>query len=63
MDLNGKTCFIFDLDGTVYLGDRPIQGTVDFIKRNLGRKEIFFLTNNTSRNLADYAGKLARLGL
>jgi HAD superfamily hydrolase (TIGR01450 family) len=63
MDLNGKTCFIFDLDGTVYLGDQPIQGTVDFIKRNLGRKEIFFLTNNTSNNLADYAAKLARLGL
>jgi len=63
MQLDGKTCFIFDLDGTVYLGDDPIPGTVDFIRRNLGKREIFFLTNNTSKNLADYTAKLARLGI
>lgn len=54
---------VFDLDGTVYLGDAPIAGTIDFIRRNMAGKEIFFLTNNTSRNLDDYARKLARLGL
>jgi HAD superfamily hydrolase (TIGR01450 family) len=63
MDISGKKCFIFDLDGTVYLGDRPIQGTIDFIKRNLTRREIVFLTNNTSKNLEDYAGKLAGFGI
>jgi 4-nitrophenyl phosphatase len=63
MDMRTKRCFVFDLDGTVYLGDRPIQPTVDFIKRNLGEKEIFFLSNNTSRNLADYVAKLAAFGL
>lgn len=54
---------MFDLDGTVYLGDRPIQGTIDFIKRNLAHREIFFLTNNTSKNLADYTRKLAGFGI
>jgi len=63
MDIAKKRCFVFDLDGTVYLGDRPIQGTVDFIRRNAGLKEMFFLTNNTSRNLAEYREKLARFGL
>lgn len=63
MQLDRKTCFIFDLDGTVYLGDDPIPGTVEFIQRNLGVREIFFLTNNTSKNLADYTTKLARLGI
>ena len=63
MDISKKNCFVFDLDGTVYLSDRPIQGTIDFIKRNQGKKEIFFLTNNTSKNLADYTQKLARVGL
>lgn len=63
MDTKSKNCFVFDLDGTVYLGDLPIQGTIDFIKRNQGSKEIFFLTNNTSKNLADYTRKLARFGL
>lgn len=63
MDVRAKRCFVFDLDGTVYLGDRPIQPTIDFIKRNLGEKEIFFLSNNTSRNLAGYVAKLAGFGL
>jgi HAD superfamily hydrolase (TIGR01450 family) len=63
MDIGAKTCMVFDMDGTVYLGDDPIPGTVDFIRRNLGRREIFFLTNNTSKNLAEYAGKLARFGI
>jgi len=63
VDTNSKTCFVFDLDGTVYLGDAPIQGTIDFIRRNQERREIFFLTNNTSKNLDDYVSKLARFGI
>ena len=63
MDITSKKCFVFDLDGTVYLGDRPIQGTIDFIRRNLAHREIFFLTNNTSKNLDDYVRKLARFGI
>ena len=59
MDINSKNCFVFDLDGTVYLSDRPIQGTIDFIKHNFQKREIFFLTNNTSKNLDDYVRKLA----
>ena len=63
MELSNKNCFVFDLDGTVYLGSTPIQGTIDFILRNKGKKEIFFLTNNTSKNLADYTKKLAGFGI
>ena len=63
MDIADKTCFVFDLDGTVYLGDRPIPGTIEFIRRHQERKEIFFLTNNTSKSLDDYVVKLARFGL
>jgi 4-nitrophenyl phosphatase len=63
VDISKKRCFVFDLDGTVYLGDVPIQGTIDFVKRNLGKKEIFFLTNNTSKSLADYTKKLAGFGI
>jgi HAD superfamily hydrolase (TIGR01450 family) len=63
MNIHDKKCFVFDMDGTVYLGDQPIQGTIDFIRRNLPRREIVFLTNNTSKNLDDYARKLARFGI
>lgn len=63
MDLRKKRCFIFDLDGTVYMGERPIPGTVRFIQKNLERFDIHFLTNNTSKNLTDYVGKLRGMGI
>ena len=63
MDLSAKRCFVFDLDGTVYMGDSPITGTVEFIKRNLDRFDIHFLTNNTSKNLNDYVTKLRGMGI
>lgn len=63
MDISQKRCFVFDLDGTVYMGDTPITGTVDFIKRNLTRFDIHFLTNNTSKNLNDYVTKLKGMGI
>ncbi len=63
MDISRKRCFVFDLDGTVYMGDRPISGTVDFVHRNLERFDIHFLTNNTSKNLDDYVLKLRGMGI
>ncbi len=62
-DLRSKTLFLLDMDGTVYLGDRPIDGAVDFI-RSLRRRgcEYVFLTNNSSRSAESYLEKLHRLG-
>ena len=49
--LREKRLFIFDLDGTVYLGDRIFPEAVDFIERlrESGRRVLFF-TNNASHN-------------
>lgn len=58
-----KKCFVLDLDGTVYLGDIPIQGTVDFIVRNWERIDFHFLSNNTSKAPQTYVHKLAGLGI
>ena len=44
-----KKCFVLDLDGTVYLGDIPIQETVDFILRHWDTIDFHFLSNNTSK--------------
>ena len=63
IDLAAKKCLLFDLDGTVYLGDIPIPGTVDFIRRNLPVRDIFFLTNNTSKDLRSYVEKLRGMGI
>jgi HAD superfamily hydrolase (TIGR01450 family) len=58
-----KQCFIFDLDGTVYLGDNPITGTVTFIRNHWESRDFFFLTNNTSKNLRTYLDRLNGLGI
>ncbi|MHA1577914.1 MAG: HAD-IIA family hydrolase, partial [Candidatus Thorarchaeota archaeon] len=57
-------CFLFDMDGTIYLGDKLLPGAQDFLEY-LDEKKVpyYFLTNNSSRSRADYVEKLNRLGL
>lgn len=56
-------CFLLDMDGTLYLSERPIQGALAFIQY-LSTKgiEYYCLTNNSSRSQGEYYEKLARLG-
>lgn len=56
--------YLFDLDGTVYLGDQLLPGSYDLVTtlRELGRQTLF-LTNNPTRDRQMYADKLERLGL
>lgn len=62
-DLADIECFVTDMDGTLYLGNTPIEGAVDFYKRvkTLGKK-LYFFTNNCSKSPGDYVDKLNRLG-
>lgn len=59
--LKNKKALVFDLDGTVYLGKKPIQGTIDFIINNSENYDMYFMTNNTSKNLNDYVERLQNL--
>jgi 4-nitrophenyl phosphatase len=61
--LRRKRCFVCDLDGTVYVGSRPVRGTVAFIERHRNDIEFFFVTNNTSKLPEDYIARLAALGV
>lgn len=56
--------YIFDLDGTVYLGDvlLPRAGETIQTLRSLGRRTVF-LSNNPTHTREDYARKLTKLGL
>lgn len=56
--------YVFDLDGTVYLGDALLPGAADTIRalRAAGRRTLF-LTNKPLERPADYASKLTRLGV
>jgi 4-nitrophenyl phosphatase/NagD protein len=57
-------CFLLDMDGTFYLGNRLIEGALRFIDtvRAQGR-DFLFLTNNSSKDARQYAEKISRLGL
>ena len=62
--ITGTECFLFDLDGTVYLGDQLLPGARDllaYLEDN--SRPYFFLTNNSSRSREDYVKKLAGYGL
>ena len=63
-DLKNVKLFLLDMDGTFYLGDHLIDGSLDFIRRvrKTGR-DFLFLTNNSSHNAAFYVEKLGRMGL
>jgi phosphoglycolate/pyridoxal phosphate phosphatase family enzyme len=56
--------WLFDLDGTVYVGDALIPGAATTIGalREAGRR-VAFLSNNPLQSPAEYARKLMRLGI
>ena len=61
--IKDKKLYIFDMDGTIYLGGRPFDFAKRFIKnlRASGRRVLFF-TNNASHTSPFYLQKLERLG-
>ncbi len=61
--LSDIKCFLFDMDGTIYLGDKVLPGALDLISY-LTKKDIpfLFLSNNSSKNDRVYFEKLIRLG-
>ncbi len=62
-EIENKKLYIFDMDGTIYLGKKPFDYAVRFINnlRDAGKKVLFF-TNNASRTDKFYIDKLNRLG-
>jgi len=56
--------YVFDLDGTIYLGDELLPGVKRLIPklRELG-KRVIFLSNNPTKDPKMYAEKLGTLGL
>lgn len=56
--------YLFDLDGTVYLGEAILPGAGDTLLtlRRRGSRTIF-ISNNPTHKRSDYADKLTRLGV
>ena len=56
--------YIFDQDGTIYLGEQPLPGAAETIAalRAAGRRTIF-LSNNPTKTRQQYAHKLSAMGI
>src|SRR3712207_3531931 len=55
--------YVFDLDGTVYLGDELLPGAKETLGELKARSNVVYLTNKPLEMPADYAAKLTRLGV
>lgn len=56
--------FLFDMDGTLYLGNRLYDFTKELLStiKSTGRRYMF-MTNNSSKSVVDYIKKLEKLGI
>ena len=61
--LKDKELYVFDMDGTIYLGKTVFDFAIRFIEnlRSAGKRVLFF-TNNASRSTNLYLDRLTRLG-
>ena len=56
--LQNKKLYIFDMDGTIYLGGQVFPFAVDFIRRlRAAGKRVLFFTNNASHSGSFYLEK------
>ena len=58
------TTWVLDLDGVMWLGDRPIPGSAEAVSRlDEAGHTVAFCTNNSSARLDAYVEKLVRFGV
>ena len=56
--LSLKKLFLFDIDGTIALGDSLLPGSAEFFREIKERGGQFvFITNNSTKSIADYIKK------
>lgn len=64
MDFGKRKLYLFDMDGTLYLGSRLFDFTKELLQtiRAKGGRYIF-VTNNSSKSVEDYILKLKKMGI
>lgn len=62
--LQNMQLFLFDMDGTLYIGDRLFGFTIELLEQiRINGDRYLFMTNNSSKSVADYIRKLEKLGI
>ena len=63
-DLKNKKLWLFDLDGTIYLGDKLFDGVLEFFENlNKCSSKYVFITNNSSKGKNDYVNKISKMNI
>lgn len=63
-NLKNINLFLFDMDGTLYLGECLYDFTKELLATIKAQgKRYLFMTNNSSKSVEDYIKKLAKLGI
>jgi NagD protein len=63
VDLKDIKVFLFDMDGTLNMGEIPLEGameTLEILEKK--GKRVCFVTNNSSKSKYDYLEKIHRMG-
>ncbi len=56
--------FLFDMDGTIYLGSQVFDFTLELLSKiKKSGKRYMFMTNNSSKGVEDYIKKLENMGI
>lgn len=62
--IKGLKLYLFDMDGTLYLGDRLYDFTPTLLEKiKANGAKYMFMTNNSSKSVLDYIKKLDKLGI
>lgn len=62
LDWTALDAVVFDLDGTLYLGEKPLPGSLELLASLPSHLQIRFLSNNTSKTPEQTWEKMIRLG-
>lgn len=63
VDLRKIKLFLFDMDGTLNMGEEPLEGAMETLEMLTKKgKKVCFVTNNSSKSKYEYLDKIHRMG-